>query len=152
MHGRLGLPIESIIIKTARIFSHSSAAAILAFTLQLLVLVRFSHSADFLPDGSDMQYYSNWGLRIAHGQYTDHLAFYGLPGYAYLLGAFYSVLGFDPFTVALAQAFVFAGIATIIFKLARRVTCSNYPNSPVLATAAGWFAASGWMFFVPAET
>ncbi|HEX5176409.1 MAG TPA: tetratricopeptide repeat protein [Chthoniobacteraceae bacterium] len=118
----------------------------------MLVLVRFSRSADFLPDGSDMQYYSEWALRIARGQWTDHLAFYGLPGYAYLLAGFYYLLGFDPFTVALVQAGLFAGIATLVFGLARQITVANRQGDACEANIAGVMAAVGWMFFVPAQT
>jgi hypothetical protein len=99
-----------------------------------------------------MQYYSDWALRIARGQWTDHLAFYGLPGYAYLLAGFYFLLGFDPFTVALVQAGVFAGIATIVFHLTRKIVLANRRDVPHVANIAGLLASLGWMFFVPAET
>ena len=64
-----------------------------AFAVQLLVLVRFSKSVHFLPDSDDMKFYNDWALRIAHGQWTDHKAFYGLPGYAYCLAAIYGLVG-----------------------------------------------------------
>ncbi len=99
-----------------------------------------------------MQYYSDWGLRIAHGQWTDHKAFYGLPGYAYLLGLFYAAMGFDPFPVALVQAILFAATATMIFTLATQAANSGLAPGSREAKVAGWLAALGWMFFVPAET
>ena len=38
-----------------------------------------------------MHFYDDWAQRIVNGQLTDHLAFYGLPGYAYLLAALYQI-------------------------------------------------------------
>ena len=50
-----------------------------------------------------MGFYNNWALRILKGQWTDHQAFYGLPGYAFFLAAIYSVIGYTPFIVGLLQ-------------------------------------------------
>src|SRR3954452_3120474 len=91
-----------------------------AFAVQLLVLVRFSQSVHFLPDSDDMKFYNDWALRIAHGQWTDHQAFYGLPGYAYCLAAIYLVGGkagvFLTVTcVGILQALMSAGIAAVIY-------------------------------------
>ena len=85
----------------------------LAFTVRLLVLIRFSHSPDFVPNGDDMKFYNDWALRIMHGTFTDGHAFYGLPGYAWCLAAIYSVFGFNPFPVGLLQCFFDAGTATL---------------------------------------
>jgi tetratricopeptide (TPR) repeat protein len=130
--------------------------ALLAFSTQLLLLIRFSQSTEFLPDGSDMQFYSDWGRRIASGQLTDGKAFYGLPGYAYLLAAFYRVLGFDPFTIGLVQAVLFSLTAVLIYRVAL-LAFGDYTEA--LSSAArvdprviGWLAALGWIFFVPAQT
>ena len=54
------------------------AIFLLAFAIRLLVLIRFSNSPHFIPDGDDMKFYSDWALRITHGQWTDHQAFYEL--------------------------------------------------------------------------
>ncbi len=121
---------------------------IAALAMQLGVLFRFSHSADLVPQGDDMKFYSDWGLRIAHGQWTDGKAFYGLPGYAYLLAAFYRPLGLAPFAVGLLQAVLFALTAFVIFRLALRV----FAGSAVNARAVGVLAALGWTFFTPAQT
>ena len=141
----------------SRLFSHSRVIALLAFLLQLFVAIRFSHSAEFLPDGSDMQFYSDWAKRIAGGLWSDGRAFYGLPGYAYLLALFYSLLGFDPFTVAVFQAVVFAAVAVMIYQLAL-LSFGGSDHSPTDKHASaeakwiGWLAALTWIFYVPAQT
>src|SRR4051812_36992567 len=73
---------------------------VLAFFVRLMVLVHLSNSLHFLPDGDDMKFYSDWALRIVGGRWTDGQAFYGLPGYAYLLALIFFIAGqFDPFSV-----------------------------------------------------
>ena len=120
---------------------------IAAFCVQLAVLIGFSQSPDFLPRGDDMQFYSDWGRRIAAGQWTDGRAFYGLPGYAYLLGAVYALVGFDPFSIGLIQAGLFASVAVLLHALAEKIFA---PSG--VARAVGWCAAAGWICFVPAQT
>src|SRR5882724_848388 len=95
---------------------------LLTFAVRLVVLIRFADSLNFLPEGDDMKFYSDWALRIAHGQWTDHQAFYGLPGYAYCLALIFTVVrGFDPFVVGLLQALLDAGISLLLWKIAREV-------------------------------
>ena len=150
----LTMPIK--IPTKSRLFSDSTLIAGLAFLSQLFVLVRFSQSAEFLPDGSDMQFYSDWGRRIANGQLTDGQAFYGLPGYAYILGTLYKLLGFDPFTIGLIQALLFSLTAVVIYRLALLAFGSDdqSEDAPIISRPrlVGWLAALGWIFFVPAET
>jgi tetratricopeptide (TPR) repeat protein len=122
---------------------------LLGFCVQLGVLIRFSQSPDFLPQHDDMAFYSDWGLRIAKGQWSDGKAFYGLPGYAYVLGAFYAVLGFDPFSVGLLQCVWFGAVAGVIYQLSLR-SFSAHPRTT--ARAIGILAALGWIFCVPAQT
>ncbi len=133
------------------------AILFLAFAIRLLVLVRFSNSPHFLPDGDDMKFYSDWALRITHGQWTDHQAFYGLPGYAFCLGAIYKLSGgLDPFAAGLVQALMDAGIATLLYKIASAVFAPTAEeNDSSLAAARphviGVGAALLWMFFTPAQ-
>ncbi len=122
---------------------------LLGFCVQLGVLIRFSQSPDFLPQHDDMAFYSDWGLRIAKGQWSDGKAFYGLPGYAYVLGAFYAALGFDPFSVGLLQCVWFGAVAGVIYQLSLR-SFSAHPRTT--ARAIGIMAALGWIFCVPAQT
>ncbi len=131
---------------------------LLAFAIRLLVLIQFSNSPHFLPDGDDMKFYSDWALRITHGQWTDHKAFYGLPGYAYCLAAIYKLSGgLDPFAAGLLQALMDAGIAALLYKIARTVFAPTAEEEgDRLATARphiiGLGAALLWMFFTPAQT
>lgn len=130
---------------------------ILAFAIRLLVLVQFSHSPHFIPDGDDMKFYSDWALRITHGQLTDHQAFYGLPGYAFCLAAIYKVSGgLDPFFAGLLQALMDAGVATLIYRIARTVFAATAEESGERLAAArphviGGGAALLWMAFTPAQ-
>ena len=130
---------------------------LLAFAIRLLVLVRFSHSPHFIPDGDDMKFYSDWALRITHGQFTDHQAFYGLPGYAFCLAAIYKLSGgLDPFAAGLLQALMDAGIATLLYKIARTVFAPAEEEMGERFAAnrphiIGLSAALMWMFFTPAQ-
>ncbi len=125
---------------------------LMAFAFQLAVLVRYSHSSELVPRDTDMKFYSDWGLRIANGALTDGKAFYGLPGYAYILGVFYWVIGFDPFTVGFVQAIAFALVAFVVFRLTllvfpRREDMGNGAHPQVVAV----LAALGWISFAPAQ-
>ena len=130
---------------------------LLAFTVRLVVLTRLSNSLHFLPDGDDMKFYSDWALRIDHGQLTDGKAFYGLPGYAYLLALIFLLAGqFDPFTVGLLQAVVDAGIAVLLWKISREVFAvseAETENAPASRRPdiIGMGAALAWIFFTPAQ-
>ena len=78
----------------------------------------------FIPNGGDMKFYSDWGLQVAHGIFTDHQSFYGLPGYPFFLGFLFKILNFDRFWVSivagLIQALADALTAVFIWKLAQR--------------------------------
>lgn len=130
---------------------------VLAFAIRLLVLIQFSHSPHFVPDGDDMKFYSDWALRITHGQWTDHKAFYGLPGYAFCLAAIYKVSGgLDPFAAGLLQALMDAGVATLLYLIARTVFAPTAEEKDDRLAAArphviGGGAALGWMCFAPAQ-
>ena len=133
------------------------AIFLLAFAIRLLVLIRFSNSPHFIPDGDDMKFYSDWALRITHGQWTDHQAFYGLPGYAFCLAAIYKLSGgLDPFAAGLLQALMDAGIATLLYKIASTVFAPTEEETGARLAAArphviGVGAALLWMCFTPAQ-
>jgi hypothetical protein len=130
---------------------------VLAFAIRLLVLIQFSQSPHFVPDGDDMKFYSDWALRITHGQWTDHKAFYGLPGYAFCLAAIYKVSGgLDPFAAGLLQALMDAGVATLLYLIARTVFGPTEREKDDRLAAArphviGCGAAVAWMCFAPAQ-
>ena len=124
--------------------------------LRVVTLVRLSNSALMLHSGADMRFYDEWAQRIAHGRLTDHLAFYGLPLYAYLLAGIYALFGTGLFLPALLQAAVDATTAALIYKIAAGI----FPAHAGSVTRAGregvnkvaLAAAAGWAFFIPAET
>jgi len=129
---------------------------LLTFAVRLLVLIRFSHSLNFLPEGDDMKFYTDWAMRIAHGQWTDHQAFYGLPGYAYCLALIFLLVGFDPFVVGILQACFDAGIAVLLWKISLEVfspTDVDRKNTPWprMPDVIGIGAALAWTFFTPAQ-
>ncbi|PYK57911.1 MAG: hypothetical protein DME43_13430 [Verrucomicrobia bacterium] len=96
-----------------------------------------------------MHFYDDWGQRLLSGQLTDHQAFYGLPGYAYLLAALYKLAGYSPFVPALLQTLLDAGTAMLIYK----VSIGIFPGTAKRhAQIAGLVAAAGWALFVPAQT
>ena len=97
----------------------------------------------------DMRFYDEWAQRILSGQLSDHLAFYGLPGYAYLLAALYKIVGYGPFVPGLLQALLEAGTATLIYKVSVGIFSGTGLRR---AQIIGVFAALGWAFFVPAQT
>src|SRR5256886_7842345 len=94
-----------------------------------------------------MHFYDDWAQRILNGQLTDHLAFYGLPGYAYLLTALYKLGGYSPFVPALLQALLDAGTAMLIYK----VSVGIFPGTAKRhAQIAGLVATAGRGPFLPA--
>ena len=138
---------------------HSTALWIflLTFSVRIYVVARLFVSPFFVPDGGDMKFYSDWGLRVAHGIFTDHQAFYGLPGYPFLLGILYKFLNFDKFGVSvlagLIQSAADAFTAVCIWKIALEA----FPKEPEQGEASpgkaiGCVAAIGWMLYQPAQS
>jgi tetratricopeptide (TPR) repeat protein len=128
-----------------------------ALGLRLLVLSLFAGSPHFGVQGGDSRFYHEWALRILDGQWTDGKAFYGLPGYAFLLAGIYAVAGVEPLAVAVLQCTVDAATASIILIIAIRIVSfarkeelGATPSRPALL--AGWCAGLGWILFVPAQT
>ena len=128
------------------------------FGLRLWALVRLTHSSLLLPIRGDMHFYNDWARAILHGQFTQHLAFYGLPGYAYLLAFLYKLFGENPFVPGLLQAGLDAGTAVVIYRISLRIFASVRSTSSTSnlahqanARLIGLFAAFGWALCVPAE-
>jgi len=122
--------------------------------LRLWALLRLTHSPLLLPTRGDMHFYNDWAKDILHGQFTQPLAFYGLPGYAYLLAFLYRFFGENPFIPGLLQAGVDAGVAILIYQICLRIFVSAGSTS-LAANLSPWLigllAAFGWALFVPAE-
>ncbi len=124
------------------------------FLLRVLALARLTSSPFLLPAQGDMHFYNDWAQRILAGQFTDHLAFYGLPLYAYGLALLYKVFGYNPFIPGFLQAVLEAGTAVLIYRIAIRVLAkSRTPNDLSIRQIEGLalVAGLGWGVFVPAE-
>jgi hypothetical protein len=128
------------------------------FLLRLWALLRFTHSPLLLPTRGDMHFYNDWAKEILHGQFTQPLAFYGLPGYAYLLAFLYKFFGENPFVPGLLQASLDAGVAVLIYQMCLRIFAFVRSTStganvapPISVQIVGLLAAFGWAFFVPAQ-
>jgi len=131
--------------------------------IRLVVLTRLTGSAFLFPVRGDMHFYDDWAQRILRGQLTDHVAFYGLPLYAYLLAAIYKLAGYGPFVPGLLQATLDAATAVIVYQIGLCV----FPPARAVPPAhdgialnfvrrhrgqvIGMAAALGWAFFLPAQ-
>lgn len=124
----------------------------LTFAVRLMSLVQHADSDQLVPRGDDMHFYNEWALRITKGQFTDGKAFYGLPGYAWILAGIYTVAGFNPFVVGFVQALLDATTSVFIFALARATFSFARDDSVKVATFVGIVAAIGWTFFLPAQS
>ncbi|MDQ6911795.1 MAG: tetratricopeptide repeat protein [Verrucomicrobiota bacterium] len=89
-----------------------------------------------------MHFYNDWALRILHGQWTDHRAFYGLPLYPYFLAVLYKLFGYSPFVPGFLQALADSGTAVLLYKIAGRVFGGVW---------IGLVAAAAWAFYLPEE-
>jgi Tetratricopeptide repeat len=127
--------------------AHYVFAAVLV--VRILVLGRVAVSAFLLPTRGDMHFYDDWAQRIVNGQLTDHHAFYGLPGYAYLLAGLYKLCGYNPYVPELLQAVLDAGTALLLYKIC--VALVPQPNGG-RGQIVGLLAAAAWAFCVPAQT
>src|SRR4051812_46691862 len=131
-----------------------------SIALRLWVLSRFSELPQFARQSGDMKFYHEWALRILGGQWTDGQAFYGLPGYAYLLAGIYKVVGtgfpFPWFVIGALQSVAEAFTAVLIFKIAKfsceneRNGAENIPSKSPLVVA--FLASLAYVTFVPAQT
>jgi len=138
-----------------RHFSPAQWLFLLTFTVRLYVIVRLSAMPFFLPNGGDMKFYSDWGLKIAHGFLTDHQSFYGLPGYPFILGILFKILNYDRFWVSivagLIQALADATTALFIWKLSIEAFSGPDREEMPRARLIGGIAAVGWAIYEPAQ-
>src|SRR4051812_36610542 len=87
------------------------------FFVCLFALLHLSASPFFLPPRGGMHFYDAWAQRILRGEPASGVAFYGLPGYAYLLAFIYKLSGYGPFVPGLLQALLDGGTAVLIYRL-----------------------------------
>jgi hypothetical protein len=130
--------------------NHALFASVLA--LRLWALLQLTHSPLLLPVRGDMHFYNDWAKEILHGRIAHSLAFYGLPGYSYLLASLYKLFGENPFLPALIQAGLDAGVAALIYQISARIFANIGGISSAGAKVIGLLAAGGWAFFVPAQS
>lgn len=134
------------------------------FLLRLLVLARLTASPFLLPLRGDMYFYNDWAQRILRGGLTDHLAFYGLPGYAYLLAILYRLFGYSPFVPGFLQALLEGGTSVLIYQITLRLLPVSRPPGGTPTDRWTWnvlvdkqpqflalIAGLAWAFFVPAQ-
>lgn len=147
------MPTPSKTDPPARCFSLGLGHLIflLIFALRLWSLVRLTHSSLLVPSRGDMHFYNDWAKQILHGQFVQHLAFYGLPGYAYLLAFLYKLFGENPFVPGLLQAALDAGTAVLIYRICGTIFTPAGSTSSIKARIVGALAAAGWALFVPAQ-
>src|ERR1700724_745019 len=90
---------------------------LLVLVLRLWSLDRLTHSPLLMPSRGDMHFYDDWAIQILHGQFTQPLGFYGLPGYAYFHAGIYKIFGENPFVTGLLQAVLDAATAVLTFSI-----------------------------------
>lgn len=85
-----------------------------AFLLRLIYLLELRDSAFFGVLIGDSLEYDRWAREISAGDWLGGTVFYQAPLYPYLLGAFYSVAGHDPFGARVLQALFGAASAVLL--------------------------------------
>lgn len=129
------------------------------FLFQFAVINSLANSAHFIPIGDDMQFYNNWAQRILSGTLTEEertKAFYGLPGYAYILAGIYKITGgysyeYSEFLIGQVQALLHALTATFLYLIARRVFSNSDSTNINRANWIGVSAALFWSLCTPAQ-
>jgi tetratricopeptide (TPR) repeat protein len=138
-----------------RHFSPAHWLFLITFAVRLYVLTRLSATSFFVPNGGDMKFYSDWAIKIAHGVFTDHQAFYGLPGYPYLLALIFRFLNFDKFWVSILAGLIQSAAdsltSVLIWKLATEAFSGSDDEAPSRAQVIGIAAALGWALYQPAQ-
>jgi TolA-binding protein len=112
--------------------------------IRVVVLARLTISPYLLPTRGDMHFYDDWAQRILSGQFIDHMAFYGLPGYAYLLAILYKLTGYGPFVPALLQALLDAGTAVLVYKVSVGIFPRTGARRAILMPTA-WVVFIFWL-------
>ncbi len=123
------------------------------FLVRLVVLTRLASSPFLFPTDGDMHFYDDWAKQIVHGKFTEHLAFYGLPLYAYLLALLYKIFGFNPFIPGLLQICLDAATGTLLYQVGCRIGRCRKGDASFdhRANVIGILAAVVWAFCVPAQ-
>ncbi len=124
--------------------------------LRLWPLLSFGNSPFLIPDDGDMAFYHQWAMRALQGGLTDGQAFYGLPGYPFLLALLYRTLGLNFLIISLLQFLLDAITGVIIFAISNR-TLAAFPLQQgsrwlhATTSALPYSAAFGWALFQPSQ-
>ena len=125
------------------------------FLIRVISLARLTSSPFLFPSGGDMRFYDDWAQRILRGELTDHLAFFGLPLYPYVLALFYKVFGYTPFIPALLQTIADTITATLLYQISVTVFGQTSGAASFLTRHRGRIvgvtAVVAWAWFVPAQ-
>lgn len=134
---------------------------LISFALQIAVVEQSAGSWHFAPSANDTGFYVDWARHLRGETPWKHnevnapgTAFYGMPGYAYLLAGVFSATGGyhqerSPVIVALLQAIAQAGTATVLFLLGKLFFSSS--SSPRQGFWLGALAAALWILLIPAQ-
>lgn len=119
---------------------------ILTVAIRWILLNRFFESPFFAPDSGDTAFYNAWALRILNGEMTNGQAFYGLPGYAWLLAGIYGLFGYISYIPAIFQIIAEGFTAVLIIRIAFLLWPENR-SAFMIGAGAGLV----WALFAPAQ-
>ncbi|HEX8371719.1 MAG TPA: tetratricopeptide repeat protein [Chthoniobacterales bacterium] len=122
---------------------------IVAFCIRLLVIANLYGGSFSAADQGDMQFYSLWAQRILSGHWTNQAAFYGLPGYAFLLAGIYKFFGTSTLAAGVLQALAEACVAVLIGLVANLILRKRgHAHAPRFASVA---AGLSYALYQPAQ-
>lgn len=93
----------------------------IAVTIRLAYLVMYAHSPFFGNYVADHEYYRDWALRIAQGQWIGTDVFEKGPLYSYLLGIIYRLFGCHDLGVLAGQLTLGSVTAVLTYSCAKRI-------------------------------
>lgn len=96
-----------------------------------------------------MQFYNEWSKRLLSGNWTDHYAFYGLPGYAFLVAGIYKTFFQNPILITALQAGIEAFLSFLIYSIANLIFAKG--ENRHFSSAIGIFAGVGYAFYLPSQ-
>ena len=111
-----------------------------AFLLRALVALEGDQGLLLSVPVGDEQVFHDWGARVARGEVAGEGVLWQAPGAAWLLGAWYALVGPGLLGGRLLQAILGAGTAVLLADLGRRLVDRR------AGLAAGWL----WALYAPA--
>lgn len=111
-----------------------------AFLLRALFAIEAGKGLVLSVPVGDEVVFLDWGTRVSQGQVAGEGTLWQAPGAAWLLGAWYSLVGPGLLAGRLLQALLGAGTAVLLADLGRRLVGRR------VGLAAGWV----WAFYAPA--